>query len=313
MPKQISKAEYISRLISTHAGRYDYTLLPNSLTTNTRVPIVCKDHGVFYQTLGSHLQGTGCPECNWADKKKRTLTKLLTQAREIHGDQYDYSKTTYTDRNAPSVITCKKHGDFMMRLWSHVTGPDKCPLCGSGKKRTTDQFITLAREVHGDRYDYSEANYTNATTKTTIICSVHGPFQQTPDMHCFSDSQGCPQCKSSKGEQRIYQTLKQMGVEDFVCEKTFKGCTNPSTGNQLRYDFWLPSHNLLIEYDGHAHFHPVNFSGQLSESVVTDRLKLTQQLDQIKTTFAETHGIRILRIPYTEFENISQLIRATLT
>ena len=45
----------------------------------------------------------------------------------------------------------------------------------------TDEFIKKAREVHGDKYDYSKVEYVNNHTKVCIICPKHGEFWQVPN------------------------------------------------------------------------------------------------------------------------------------
>jgi len=45
-------------------------------------------------------------------------------------------------------------------------------------KLTTDEFIKKAREVHGDRYDYSKVEYVNSTSKIRIVCHKHGATNQ---------------------------------------------------------------------------------------------------------------------------------------
>lgn len=62
-----------------------------------------------------------------------------------------------------------------------------------GKRITTEDFIERSKKIHGDRYDYSLANYVNAKTKTTIICRTHGPWDVIPYSHYHSGS-GCPLC-----------------------------------------------------------------------------------------------------------------------
>lgn len=42
----------------------------------------------------------------------------------------------------------------------------------------TDDFVRKAKEIHGDKYDYSETVYINSRTKLKIICSIHGEFWQ---------------------------------------------------------------------------------------------------------------------------------------
>jgi hypothetical protein len=60
------------------------------------------------------------------------------------------------------------------------------------KKLTTETFIQRAREVHGDKYDYSKVNYINSYTKVEIICPIHGSFWQTPGHHLYGE--GCKHC-----------------------------------------------------------------------------------------------------------------------
>lgn len=64
------------------------------------------------------------------------------------------------------------------------------------KKVTTQDFISRAREVHGDRYDYSKSVYVSATMPMTIICPEHGEFQQRPVNHTMG--RGCRDCAGNK-------------------------------------------------------------------------------------------------------------------
>jgi predicted RNA-binding Zn-ribbon protein involved in translation (DUF1610 family) len=64
------------------------------------------------------------------------------------------------------------------------------------RKLTTEQFIEKSRNLHGDIYDYSHVNYTNAITNVEIICSKHGSFFQLPSHHMAKT--GCPECGKQK-------------------------------------------------------------------------------------------------------------------
>lgn len=63
---------------------------------------------------------------------------------------------------------------------------------------TTEIFIDRARKIHGDFFDYSEVNYKNAYSFITVICPVHGPFQQYPINHLRGHG-----CKSCVGLERL--------------------------------------------------------------------------------------------------------------
>lgn len=65
------------------------------------------------------------------------------------------------------------------------------------KRFTQDEFLKLARDVHGDKYDYSKSIYVNQQTKVCITCPRHGDFWQTPSAH-IHQKQGCELCSGRK-------------------------------------------------------------------------------------------------------------------
>jgi len=61
-----------------------------------------------------------------------------------------------------------------------------------GIRFTTEQFIARAKELHGDKYDYSCVVYRNNYTKVDIVCNQHGQFEQQPAEHI--KGYGCYKC-----------------------------------------------------------------------------------------------------------------------
>jgi len=61
------------------------------------------------------------------------------------------------------------------------------------KKLALENFISKARVVHGDRYDYSESIYVDAHTSLLVKCGLHGGFLIRPDAHLYQ-KQGCREC-----------------------------------------------------------------------------------------------------------------------
>lgn len=112
--------------------------------------------------------------------RRLTTEEFITKAREVHGDKYDYSKSVYTTKKEKVIITCPIHGDFEQSPDGHLRGQG-CPKCkfeklANDSRGTTEEFIEKAKQVHGDKYDYSKVNYVNARTKVCIVCSEHGEF-----------------------------------------------------------------------------------------------------------------------------------------
>ena len=62
-------------------------------------------------------------------------------------------------------------------------------------KHPVVKMIAKAREIHGNKYDYSKVEYMNAKTPIKIICPIqdHGAFPQNPSDHLYQES-GCPKC-----------------------------------------------------------------------------------------------------------------------
>lgn len=107
-------------------------------------------------------------------------------------------------------------------------------------------------------------------------------------------------CESrSIGETNIGLILKENNIK-FEREKTFEDCINPETGGKLRYDFYLPDYNRLIEFDGRQHF---SFKENWGRQTEEDFKKL-QQRDEIKNQYAKMHQISLIRIPYWRANSI---------
>lgn len=64
-------------------------------------------------------------------------------------------------------------------------------------------FINRAKEVHGEKFDYSPTNYISSNSKVCIICPIHGKIYLTPMCHLRGDN--CYKCagRSLSDEEKI--------------------------------------------------------------------------------------------------------------
>ncbi len=142
--------------------------------------------------------------------------EFIEKAVAKHGNKYDYSKVKYVGTSTPVCIICPEHGEFWQRPNNHLNGRgcNKCglKLRGEKRRRSYEDFIEKAKKVHGDKYDYSEVNYTTCKDKVTIICPEHGEFLITPDNHL--QGQGCPVCRYIKSASAIRKNLNDV-IDDF--------------------------------------------------------------------------------------------------
>lgn len=56
-------SSWIQECTLIHGGRYDYSECLEYRNQTSEMPIVCKDHGVFYQSAAAHIRGQDCPSC----------------------------------------------------------------------------------------------------------------------------------------------------------------------------------------------------------------------------------------------------------
>lgn len=160
-----------------------------------------------------------------------------------------------------------------------------------------DIFIDQCKENHGDVYDYSETNYTGSYNKINVICKKHGIFSQIANTHKISRC-GCPKCNKSKGEIEISKNLDILNIE-YIEQYRFKGCLNKQS---LPFDFYLPSKNICIEYDGNQHFKPNSHFGGIDGFIVRSKN------DKIKSEYCELNNIKLIRIPYYNFNDIKDIL-----
>lgn len=99
-------------------------------------------------------------------------------------------------------------------------------------------------------------------------------------------------CRASKGELLIANLLKSHNIT-YETQKKFLSLTG-ARKRPLRFDFFLPEFNLIIEYDGEHHFEPIKRWGGEA------RFKDIQQRDAKKNEFCEENNIKLLRISYLE-------------
>lgn len=234
-------------------------------------------------------------------------SSFISRATSIHNGRYDYSKVVYEGSYNKVQIRCPLHGYFSQAAYAHLKGQG-CPKCrylkpGCNRIKSTYDFILDAIKVHGNAYDYSLVEYKNAKSKITICCRKHGEFRQTP-MHHIVHKSGCPKCNSSRGEIIIRQWLETNSIP-FKEQKTFPDCRNPKTNYPLKFDFYILGKHILIEYDGEQHFRPLFFGK--NHRVVSD-LQETKERDNIKNEYAQKHGIRLIRIPYFDFDHIPKIL-----
>jgi hypothetical protein len=300
--KDKSYQDYINEAKVKHDNFYHYPKYQDIKTCKDKIMIKCPKHGWFKQRLSSHINGYGCPKCGIEklSKSRKKRDYYINLANKIHNNKYDYSLIKKGIKaNEYVKIKCPKHGIFKQRLSSHLEG-NGCKLCSNNYLMSFDEHINECKLIHNGKYNYPKYNYPNlrATSKIKIICPKHGEFEQVLSDH--KRGNGCPLCKSSKGEMRIIKILKEMKIK-YIHQMKFKDCIFKK---QLIFDFYIPDQQILIEYNGEQHYNNNSF-GNINNN---NKFRLSQLRDNIKKDYANKNGIKLVIIPYWDYDNIEKIL-----
>ena len=289
--KATTTEEFIKRSKLKHGDKYDYSkteYIENKIPTT----IICPIHGEFEMEPRNHLRSdSGCDKCK--SNLRLTNEDFINKAMKIHGDKYDYTKVNYLNKNSKLIIICPIHGEFEKIAKYHTMNGSGCNLCaniniGNSSRDTLGEFINKSKNIHGNKYDYLLVNYTNQREKVKIICSIHGEFEQKPYVHL--KGHGCKKCSESKGEKIIRMHLEDNNL-NYEPQHIFDDCRDKYP---LRFDFYLPEHNMCIEYNGAQHYRPVKYWGG------EKTLKEIKKRDKIKKEYCLSNNIKLLTIRYNE-------------
>lgn len=286
---------FLTQAKGIHGDKYDYSKVKWK-NTYTSITIICPIHGEFTQVPQNHIRlKCGCRKCGReiANSKvnKYTTAYFLKHAKIIHGNKYDYSKSQCFNATDKVEIICPVHGKFKQSANQHLQGCDcpKCHFAQMAKDRAMgkESFINKAKELFGEKYDYSKVEYINGQKKVCIICPIHGKFEVTPNNH-LSKKSGCPICNESKLEREITSILNKQNVKHERL-KRFKWLGRQSL------DIYLPEHNIAIECQGIQHFKPVDFAGK-GEKWAHKLFKENKYRDDIKLKKCFTNNIKMIYV-----------------
>ena len=154
------KDEFIKKANEVHNNLYDYSKVEYK-NYKTKVEIICKDHGSFFQTPNNHLSGKGCRECGMMstidfiqENFASNTEDFIEKARQVHEDEYDYSLVNYINNHTHVKIICKIHGEFLQLPHNHLVGKG-CRECGiqkaghyTGTSKLEEDFVDFIKSFY---------------------------------------------------------------------------------------------------------------------------------------------------------------------
>lgn len=265
-------------------------------------------------------QKYACEQC----RQRRTSDNNLPERQE-----YLYSRALdFCNENGYTILTpkedikdsythikylCPKHGINDVKIYALIVH-HKCPYCAidyvaESHKHDIQTVTNNIRAYGGELTNPDE--YINCMTKNlNIRCPLCGePFLTSYFAFTHRQGQFCSRCSknTSKGELKVKSFLDNNNVS-YIPQYRFADCR---TTVPLPFDFYLDELNVCIEYDGVGHYKKIPWHNSNIETLDEDFENMKKR-DTIKTNYCLNNGIKLIRIPYWDYEKVDDILKSEL-
>lgn len=278
----------------------EYTFLEEYRGAKEKIKVRHNDCGREYLVRPQgFFQGDRCYPCS---KKKqgeritkthREFSKELEEESEsmlIPLEEYVGSQTKIKFLHKRCGMTFKTTPNIALRTVG-------CPYCRGKGVVNTKEFSEVVRKKEGGEYEVL-GEFAGRLTPVDVRHVRCDYVWGVMPVGVYRHGIHCPSCSESRGERGVKEALEELGVQYERERRAGKVFGNKS----LRFDFYLAEYRACIEFDGRQHFEAVESWG--GEAALIE----TQSRDSIKNLYCGHMGIKLLRIPYWEFDNISRLV-----
>lgn len=256
-------------------------ILGNYINCRTKILFQCVNAHKWYAKPTAIQQGNWCPECygNSNTKAEEEFMQIILQNKGKIIDKYVNSRKKIT-------IEC----EFGHR-WNTSPNAIKqnrwCAICSLNIETAKKNFEVIITNRNGKLLE----QYINSQIKVLIQCEYGHQWKTTPNS--IQRGTWCPNCNQSKGENIIASILNQYKID---YKRQYQHPLLP----KFKYDFYFIYNNVhyLLEFDGVQHFEYGFF--HKSE----DDFQYKQNVDRMKSYVAIQTGYRMIRIDYTNINNI---------
>lgn len=241
------------------------------------------------------------PKATLLERQERHYNRALEICNEC-GYTLVSSKDDITGNASVIEYNCKKHGLHKMKLANLFSGK-RCPECrweeSSIRYRKSVEDVIREVEECGGKLINPEEYVNQSTPNLAFICSECGDIFYSSLAH-YTQHGGrvCPKCSNyeSLGEKKVRYYLESHSIE-FEQQKMFTECRDQ---RMLPFDFYLPTHNTIIEFDGEQHYKEKNYFKNSLEEI--------RNHDEIKNSFCTNARINLIRIPYNQINHINEIL-----
>ena len=241
-----------------------------------------------------------CPFC-FNNHSRYGTDKVQHIINSLLDDSYIVEK--YENKRFPIELFHKKCNSRIELYLGNIQKGQRCPVCESGfkklsedKKYKFEDFEKVVDEKSSGKIKL--ITYNGYKERCIFHCSdCNNNFETTPTN--FIRGTRCPFCSATSGEQEIIRLLNLHNIS-FEFQKPIK-----INEKYYFFDFYIPSLNVVLEFDGKQHFKPAFGKTDLEK---LEALEKTMSRDEIKNNYCKENNISIIRIPYNKVTKIDNIL-----
>jgi hypothetical protein len=297
MGKTKFTTDTFSQIVTTKSNG-SIKLIGEYINISTPVMFECTKGHRYLQKPNRFQCGDRCPFCG--GHGKFTIKDVLKELEERY-PTCEILADKFINNDTPLRLKCKICGNDEIYVKRRKYRKHPCPCQLKNNRYTDKTFSDKFYKIHNDLILLED--YTTRELKKSILCKckIHNYTWRAGTVHIVNSRKptGCPVCKSSKGEKKIYDYLSELKV-NFIFQKSYDELIGERY--PLKFDFCIiiDGKETLIEYDGE--FHEKQFSSDYEKF---NRLKLN---DSRKNKWCLENNKKLVRIHYTEFDQIKIII-----
>ena len=293
MPKKLTYQE-----VKEYIESFEYILLSEDYIDNkTKLKMICPEGHEWECNFRNFKTGRRCRTCAYKNRANKFKNDYEDVKKVIEDKGYILLSIEYTNNREKLDIICDKGHKFKM-CFGQLQQGHGCPKCHGVYRYTSED---VKSKVESEGYELL-SEYKGANEYIKIKCPNNHIWECTwASFNC--NGHRCPTCKESKGEKRVSEVLNKYNIE-YVSQYKFDGCKGKT--RILPFDFYISSLNIAIEYDGTPHYVYGTFNSDLLQ------LMNRKYVDSIKTEYCKKNNIKLIRIPYWEFNNIEKILKHEL-
>lgn len=301
---ELAKKEFVNRGYIPLFNEY--------INTKTKLLAMTQEGYKFYMSLENLKSGKNA-NC-FSNKNEFYVENIQKLMDNKNLNLIALEKVVKLDNNGKvtTYIKCKcpiHDYEFLTRAGDLRAGKG-CKICGHektiNKQRLTLEKVKLLLKEKNDNIEIISNEYIDNNTKLLCRCKKCN-YEWYISWGNLQSLKTCPKCMGSHGEKEIINYFKKNNIP-YKYQYRFDDCKDERT---LPFDFYLPQYDLCIEYDGQLHYESARYIKD--EDIMDYKLKKQQEHDKIKDNYCKDKNIKLLRIPYWEFNKIEKILKDTLS